>query len=300
MNQQLPARYAWLAVAVALLTAVLKGLACVLTNSVALFSDALESIVNLVTATLLVVLLKVAKAPPDEEHPYGHDKAEYFANGAQGTLILLAAVGIVAAALERFNHPRPPDADSAGLTLATVSALINFLAARFLKRRGQETHSQALSGEADHLMSDVWTSVAVLIGLGLTYATGKAWLDPLSALLVSAVVFKTGWDLLRSFVSGLMDTSLSEEERAKIRAALERYREEHGIDYHALRTRKSGARRFVSLHVLVPGDWSVSRGHQLMDELENDVSGVLSGGVTVLTHLEPLGEACSFDDIELQ
>lgn len=299
MSKHLPARYAWITLGVALATSLLKGTASWLTGSVALLSDALESIVNLVTAAILVVLLRVAKAPPDEEHPYGHDKAEYFANGAQGALILTAAIGIVAAAVERLSHPRALEAGGVGLVLAVSSTLINLATARFLKRRGEETRSQALSGEADHLMSDVWTSVAVLAGFGLTYSTGKAWLDPVAALLVSAIVFKTGVNLLRNFVSGLMDTSLDEHELDKIRTILETYRADFGIDYHALRTRKSGARGFVSLHVLVPGDWTVSRGHQLMDELEKDLSQALSGGVTVLTHLEPLGEPCSFEDIEL-
>jgi len=299
VTERLPTRYAWLTVAVALGTFALKATAAWTTNSVGLFSDALESVVNLVTAFLLVFLLEIAKQPPDDEHPYGHDKAEYFANGVQGTLILLAAFGILASAFQRFLSPQQIEGKTLGLALGAASGLINIIAAGILKKNGRKLNSDALQGEADHLMSDVWTTVAVLAGVGLSAYTGILWLDPLAALAVSFVVFFTGGRLLKNFISGLMDTSLPEEQYQILLNTLDEYKEERGMDYHALRTRVSGARTFISFHVLVPGAWTVSEGHSLLDELEADVSKALEGKITVLTHLEPIEEECSFADIEL-
>jgi cation diffusion facilitator family transporter len=259
----------------------------------------LESVINLTTAFLLVFLLRIANLPPDDDHPYGHDKAEYFANGVQGTLILLAAVGIVGSAIQRFLEPQALQAGVEGLTVAAAAGLLNFLAARYLRLRGKKLRSQALVGEADHLMSDVWTTLAVLVGVGLSIWSNLLWLDPAAALLVSGVVFSTGWKLLRNFVSGMMDTSLPVKSQEAVVETLDRFKEREGLDYHALRSRVSGSRTFVSVHVLVPGAWSVSKGHRLLDEIEADVANSLEGKVTVLTHLEPLGEACSFADIDL-
>ena len=292
------ARYAWLTVGVACLTLLVKSWAAYLTGSVGLFSDALESSINLATALMLVVILRIAKAPPDSDHPYGHDKAEYFANGVQGTLILLAALGIVVAATERFLQPRSLEAEAVGLGLAALAGIINLATALFLKRKAQELRSTALRGEAAHLMSDVWTSAAVVAGLSLVYGTGVSWLDPLAALAVSGVILSTGVQLIKASVSGLMDAALPSESHKALVEVLETYKAERGIDYHALRSRVAGARTFVSVHILVPGLWSVKRGHELLDEIESAI-GAEVNGVTVLTHLEPLEEECSFQDMDL-
>ncbi|MFA5505501.1 MAG: cation diffusion facilitator family transporter [Vulcanimicrobiota bacterium] len=298
MDSKLPIRYAWLTVVAALTTLVLKSGAAWVTGSVGLFSDALESIVNLVTGVTLVVLLKIAKAPPDSNHPYGHDKAEYFANGVQGTLILVAAVGIVVSAVDRFLDPRVLEQGTIGLTLAALAGLVNLLVAGILYRQGKSLNSRALRGEADHLMSDVATSLAVFIGVGLVYYTGSAWLDPLAAVGVSGVIAFTGIKLVRASVKGLMDTALPEQSLEQLEKVLDGFCVRDGITYHALRTRVSGARIFISVHILVPGVWSVKKGHELLEEIEADIGAILPG-VSVMTHLEPIEEPCSFEDMEL-
>ena len=298
MDVRLPIRYAWLTVLAALVTLGLKSGAAWVTNSVGLFSDALESIVNLVTGVTLVALLKIAKAPPDSDHPYGHDKAGYFANGVQGALILVAAVGIVATAMERLMAPVGLEEGGLGLSLALVAGLVNAVVAAILYQQGKNLNSGGLKGEAAHLASDVATSIAVLLGVGLVYTTDIAWLDPLAALLVSLVIAATGLRLVRSSVEGLMDTALPERSLEQLVGVLDGFCERDSITYHALRTRVSGARTFVSVHILVPGMWSVKQGHDLLEEIEGSVKELLPG-VSVLTHLEPVEEPCSFEDIEL-
>ncbi len=293
----LPMRYTYLTVVAALATLSVKFYAAYLTGSVGLFGDAMESIVNLVTSILLVVLVRIAKAPPDDDHPHGHDKAEYFANGVQGTLIILAGAGILAAAVDRLQNPAVLEAGPLGLTLSVVAGLINVVTARLLISAGRSSRSAALLGEAEHLMSDVWTSVAVLVGVGLVYTTGLPWLDPAIAILLCLMLFVIGLRLLKQCVAGLMDESLPKEKQDQVLAILDGYCESHGVTYHALRSRTSGARVFISLHLLVPGQWTVSRGHQLADEVEARIGEAL--GASVLTHLEPLEEASSFDDIHL-
>ena len=298
MNQELPIRYAWLAVIVAFLTLLTKSAAAWLTNSVGLFSDALESIVNLLTAITLVGLLRVAKSPPDSRHPYGHDKAEYFVNVVQGTLIIVAGGGIVVAALQRFLHPKPLHDGFEGMTLAVLAGLMNAALAALLYSRGKELNSGALRGEAAHLLTDVGTSLAVLLGVGMVFLTGIPWLDPAVALLMSIGIMLTGVRLLKESVIGLMDTALPESELVRLKQVLDDFCGHDGIAYHALRTRVSGARTFISLHVLVPGEWTVKRGHELLEELETILAQKFDG-TTVLTHLEPIEEPCSFQDMEL-
>lgn len=297
-DSALPLKYALLTVVAAVLTLSIKFIAAWMTSSVGLFSDAMESIVNLVTSVLLVILLRIAKAPPDDDHPHGHDKAEYFALGVQGTLIILAGVGIASAAIVRFLNPKGLEAVGVGLALSVVAGLINAATAGLLYRVGKAARSKALEGEAAHLMTDVWSSVAVLVGVGTVALSGWGWLDPTIAMVMSLFIFWTGLKLLQQSISGLMDASLPAGSQAKVEEVLERYRKSHGIAYHALRSRIAGARTFVSLHVLVPGSWTVLRGHDLLDEIEAEISQVLDGA-SVLTHLEPIEEETSFQDIEL-
>lgn len=291
-------RFAWLSIVAAVVTIGLKAGAYLLTGSVGLLSDALESVVNLVAAIAALVALTVAQREPDEEHAYGHEKAEYFSSGLEGGLILIAAGSIVFAALPRLAHPEPIDQIGWGLAASTLASFVNLGVARTLFRAGREHRSITLEADARHLLTDVWTSAGVLVGIGAIAVTGWARLDPLIALAIAANIVWTGVGLLRRSALGLLDTALPVDERAAIETVLARYRREAGVEAHALRTRQAGARRFASVHILVPGDWSVNRGHQLLEAIEHDIRTALPG-ITVFTHLEPLGDPTSWDDTML-
>ena len=252
---------------------------------------------NLVAAVAMLGALVVAARPPDPEHAYGHDKAEYFSSGFEGALILVAAAGIIWTAVPRLWDPAPLEQPGAGLAVALAASAINFGAARVLQRAARRHRSITLEADAQHLMTDVWTSVGVLAGVGLVALTGWLWLDPLIALAVAANIIWSGFGLVRRSMLGLLDTSLPDEELRTIQEVLDRY-ERNGIHSHALRTRQAGARRFVSLHVLVPGDWSVQRGHTLLEQIERDIRTALPN-TNVMTHLEPLDDPCSFEDTGL-
>jgi cation diffusion facilitator family transporter len=289
--------FAWLSIAAAVGTIVLKGFAWHLTGSVGLLSDALESLVNLAGAIMALAMLTVAEQPADDRHAYGHGKAEYFSSGFEGLLILIAAIAIGISAIERLQHPEPLSGVGVGLAVLLAASILNLAVARILLAAGREHRSPALEADARHLMTDVWTSAGVVVGVGATVLTGWLWLDPLIALLVAANIVWTGWKLLYRSTSGLMDGALSPDDHARVMDILTRYRAE-GIDYHALRTRESGARRFVELHVLVPGAWTVRRGHDLAERVESDIRGALARA-TVITHVEPLEDPVSQEDIAL-
>lgn len=291
-------RYAWLSVGAAVVTIGLKVVAAWVTGSVGLFSDAVESAVNLVGALMALAMLTVASRPADEDHAYGHHKAEYFSSGLEGGLILLAGLGIAVAAVQRLLAPRPLEAVGEGLVLAAVASGVNLVTAWVLLRAGRRHHSITLEANAHHLLTDVWTSAAVIVGVGLVSWTGLGWLDPVVALAVGGNILRTGYGIVRRSVMGLMDAALVESEVGAVRSVLERYRAEEGIDYHALRTRQAGARKFVSVHVLVPGHWTVNQGHALLERLEADIRRVLPES-TVFTHLESLDDPRSWEDQEL-
>ena len=297
MTHESLARYAWLSIAAALATILLKGLAWWLTGSVGLLSDALESFVNLAGAIVTLLMLGVAALPEDDNHAFGHTKAEYFASGFEGVLILLAAAAIAVAATNRLIHPQPLQQVGAGLAVSVVASLINFGVARVLLRAGRRYHSIALEADAHHLMTDVWTSAGVLVGVAAVAATGWQWLDPLLALAVAANIVWTGWKLLHRSAEGLMDAALPAEQHQVVVQVLERHRGD-GLDYHALRTRQAGARQFVSVHVLVPGAWTVARGHDLAERIEVEIRDLLPRA-TVTTHIEPLEDAASWHDVGL-
>ena len=287
-------RYAWLSIAAAILTIALKAIAYLLTGSVGLLSDAMESFVNLVGALMALAMLTIAARPADEDHAYGHSKAEYFSSGVEGTLILLAAVSIAATAIPRLIHPRPLEQVGLGLGVSVAASLVNLFVARILLRAGNQHHSITLEANAHHLMTDVWTSVGVLVGVGAVALTGWVRLDPVVACLVAANIVWSGVGIVRKSVSGLMDTALPIEDQKRIQKILEPY-VQSGIQYHALRTRQSGTRQFVSFHVLVPGLWTVQRGHQLLENIETDIRRTLPSA-TVFTHLESLNASASGDD----
>ncbi|MCP5267626.1 MAG: cation transporter [Zoogloeaceae bacterium] len=290
-------RFAWLSIAAALATIALKTFAWWLTGSVGLLSDALESGVNLAGALMALSMLTLAALPPDDNHSFGHGKAEYFASGFEGFLILVAAIGIAYAAIDRLLNPLPLAQIGIGLLVSVIASIINLLAARVLLAAGREHRSITLEAEAHHLMTDVWTSAGVIVGVGAVAATGWLWLDPAIALLVAANIVWTGWQLLRRSAAGLMDAALPDEQQEAIIDVLESYRQA-GIDYHALRTRQAGARCFVTVHILVPGAWTVQRGHDLLEELEADIRKAVVHA-SVLTHLEPLEDPVSAHDISL-
>jgi cation diffusion facilitator family transporter len=289
--------YAWLSIAAAVTTLGLKLLAWWLTGSVGLLSDALESLVNLAAAVFALLALWVAARPPDDDHAFGHTKVEYFSSGIEGALILLASAGIAWNAIDRLMHPHPLHAIGIGLAVSVVASVVNLLTARVLMRAGRAAHSVTLQADAHHLMTDVWTSAAVVVGVALVAWTGWQWLDPVIGILLACHILGMGVRLVRESMLGLMDTGLPPEEMSAIQTVLDRYARD-GVQHHALRTRQAGAWRFMSVHVLVPGDWTVSRGHQLAEELEDEIRSSVPR-LTVLTHLEPLEDPASWNDVDL-
>jgi len=287
-------RFAWLSIAAALATAGLKVAAYAVTGSVGLLSDAAESLVNLAGAVMALAMLAVAARPADEEHAYGHGKAEYFASGLEGGLILVAALGIAGAAVPRLIRPAPLQDVGLGLTVCAGAALINLAAALVILRAGKRRRSITLEANARHLLADVWTSGGVLVGVGAVAMTGWQRLDPLVALAVAANIVRTGVGIVRRSIGGLMDAAIEPRDLAAVRAILAGY-EREGVTFHALRTRQAGARRFVSTHVLVPGTWTVQRGHELLDLIEADVRRALPESI-VFTHLESADDPASWED----
>lgn len=287
-------RYAWLPIGAALVTMALKAWAYSATRSVGLLADAVESVVNLAAGLVALAALRVAERPPDEDHVYGHDKAEYFASGAEGALIVLAAATIAISAGERLLHPRPLARLDVGLALAAIAALINLAVGLSLLSTGRRRRSIALRGSGLHLLTDVWSSVAVLVALGAVALTGWGVLDPLVAIAVAAQIAWTGTRLVRSSIGGLMDRTLPAEDVRAAAEVLDGYAD-RGVRYHALRTRRAGARSFVSCHVQVPGSWTVQRGHDLLEEIEEEVRRRLPDA-SVFTHLEPVEDPRSWSD----
>lgn len=290
-------RYAWLSIAAAIVTIGLKFAAYLITGSVGLLSDAAESLVNLVGAVVALIMLSIAARPPDDEHAYGHGKAEYFSSGVEGALIFIAALTIGYQAITRLLNPQPIESVGIGLIVAGIASVINLGVALVLKRAGRQYDSITLEADAQHLLTDVWTSVGVIVAVGAVALTGWYILDPLIALAVAANIVWTGYQLVRRSVLGLMDTALPTGELTKINAVIDNYKA-GGVQFHALRSRQAGARRFVSMHVLVPGDWTVQRGHQLLEQIESDIRAKLPN-ITVFTHLEALNDPASYDDTKL-
>ena len=290
--------YAMLSIAAAVVTIGLKFGAYLVTGSVGLFSDAAESVVNLVAAVAALWALIYAARPPDEEHAYGHNKAEYFASGLESALILITAVGIGYTAWGRLMEPQPLQNVGLGLSLTLVAAVLNGGVALVILRAGRRLRSITLRADAQHLLTDVWTSLGVVAGVLTAQLTGWYVLDPLIALLVAANIVWTGVRLLNDTAHGLLDTALPPDEQVAISDVLSRYKQQ-GIRFHALRTRTSGQRRFVSMHVLVPGRWTVQRGHDLSERIEKDLAGALGGNTTFFIHVEPSEDPASFADQSL-
>ncbi|MBF0328880.1 MAG: cation transporter [Nitrospirae bacterium] len=290
-------RFAWLSISAAIATMALKTAAYLLTGSVGLLSDAIESLVNLVGAIMALAMLTLAARPADDDHHYGHSKAEYFSSGVEGTLILIAAISIGVAAAQRLISPRPLEQVGLGLVVSVAASVVNLVVAIVLLKAAKNYDSITLKANAHHLLTDVWTSAGVIVAVAAVAFTGWERLDPIVAIIVAGNIVWSGIRIVRESVLGLMDTALPVEEMNAIEKVLELYCEKE-IKCHALRTRQSGSHRFVSLHVLVPGDWTVDRGHKLLERMEADIRSALPN-VTVMTHLESIHDPASWDDARL-
>lgn len=288
-------RFAWLSIAAALTTIALKTSAYFLTGSVGLLSDAVESLVNLAGALMALGMLTIAARPPDDDHTFGHSKAEYFASGVEGLLILSAALAIGYTAVSRLLDPQPLEQMGVGLLVSSAASLVNFVVARILLQAGKKYHSITLEADAKHLMTDVWTSIGVIGGLAVAAVSGWSILDPLVALAVAANIVWTAIDLLRRSVNGLMDAALPEAEQQQIATIMAQYRQKQ-VDFHALRTRQAASRRFISVHLLVPGNWTVHDAHHIAEDFESDIRSAL-GDAIIHTHLEPIDDEISMTDI---
>jgi cation diffusion facilitator family transporter len=291
-------RYAWLSIAAALATIGLKTLAWWITGSVGLLSDALESLVNLAAALFALSMLRLAAAPPDEHHPYGFSKAEYFSAGVEGALIVLAAAGILLTAIPRLISPQPLEAPLLGLAISFLASLINLGTALVLLRIGRRHHSITLEADGQHLLTDVWTSAGVIIGVALVFATGWLLLDPLVALAVAAHIIWIGIGLVRRSFKGLLDAAISPDDQREVTKLFAEYSRRYGVKFHAFRTRQAGARRFISFHILVPDAWSVAQAHRLSEEIEERIRSLVENA-GVFTHIEPISDPSSYDDERL-
>lgn len=304
MQQELAAnrasltRFAWLSIAAALATIALKTGAYLLTGSVGLLSDALESLVNLAGGIMALSMLTIAARPADDSHVYGHSKAEYFASFTEGLLVLGAAAGIVSAAISRLIRPQELEQLGLGLAVSLAASVINFVVARILFRVGREQRSITLEADAQHLMTDVWTSAGVIGGVAIAGFTGWGVLDSLVAIVVALNILWTGVQLVGRSISGLMDAALPRQERSLIEAVMQKYNS-RGVTFHALRTRQAAARRFVSVHMLVPGEWTVHDAHHMAEDFEADIRAALGGVTTVFTHIEPVEDELSMEDMFL-
>lgn len=294
MSGRSPGFYIGLSVATSLVTIVLKFGAYFLTGSVGLLSDALESFVNLGAALVAAVTLSYAHSGEDEDHNFGHEKAEYFSSGIEGALIFVAAAAIIWSAVPRLAAPQPLEQVGLGLALSVAAAGANLLCGWFLLKGAREHRSITLEADAHHLLTDVWTTAGVIAAVAVVHFTGWLVLDPVIAIVVALQILWTGWSLIRRSFDGLMDRAIPEEERARIAAILDQVKARGG-DYHRLRTRVSGKKSFVDVHLLVPGTMTVHEGHDLAHRLESEIEAAIPH-VEVLTHLESIDDPRSWED----
>ena len=291
-------KFAWLSIFTAVATISLKSIAYFLTGSVGLLSDALESLVNLAAAIIALTMLKIAEQPPDEEHRYGHSKAEYFASIMEGLFIFVAAVAIIVSAVNRIIHPKIIEQAYIGLGISITASIINYVVSVKLLKVGKKYHSITLEADGHHLMTDVITSIGVIVAVFLVAVTGWQILDPIVAIFVAFNIILTGYKLMKRSVLGLLDSSISSEEINIIKSILNKY-ERKGLKFHGLRTRQSAQRRFVDFHVLTPGNWSVRKGHDILEDIEKEIRDSIDK-VTISTHLEPVEDPRSHEDISIE
>jgi cation diffusion facilitator family transporter len=288
-RQSSAARLAAGSVAVAVAVLALKAVAWWVTGSVALYADALESIVNVAAALAALLAVRLSALPPDANHPYGHAKVEYFSAVLEGALIIVAALLILHAAWGAFMAPRAPDQVGIGLAVAAVASGVNAAWALFLSKRAKALRSPALMADARHLWSDVVTSAGVLVGVGLVTLTGILWLDPLMAALTAVNILISGGRLLRESVGGLMDEAVPPATLERIRRIVAE-QASGAIEAHDLRSRHAGRHTFLEFHLVVPGDMRVSESHEICDRIEAALKAELEGAIITI-HVEPEGKA---------
>ena len=287
-------KYAWLSIAAAVVTIALKTGAYLLTGSVGLLSDAAESVVNLVAAVIALVALTIAARPADDNHHYGHGKAEYFSAGIEGLMIFVAAALIIVSAVNRLMHPQELESLGIGLAITLLATAVNGAVGWLLIRVGRQHRSATLVADGKHLMTDVWTSVGVVVGVGLVAITGWLPLDSLVAIAVAVNILWMGWRLVASSTTSLLDAALPPADVALVAEILTKHTSDE-VHFHGLQTRESGRQRFVSVHVLVPGAWTVQHAHDVVEIVEDDIRAALDQ-VNVTTHLEPSEDERSYAD----
>ncbi|WP_313381570.1 cation diffusion facilitator family transporter [Proteiniphilum saccharofermentans] len=289
-------RFISLSIAAAIVTILLKFYAYYVTGSMGFLSDALESFVNLFAAIFALVMLNISQKPADKEHEFGHSKAEYFSSAAEGALILIAAFTIIWSAVPRLIDPRPIENINTGLLFSLLASLVNLAVGMTLVRNGKKRRSLLLEADGKHLMADVWTSAGVIVAIVIVKFTGWLIVDPIIAILVALHIIYTGYRLISRSASGLMDASIPDEDLEKITNYLDSLNDQK-IEYHSLLTRVAGRRKFIAMHILVPGKWTVKEAHDYADEIEETIVNMFDEPVTVHTHLEPVEDPASMKDI---
>lgn len=287
-EQRLLERFMWLSIAAAVVTICLKVAAAWVTGSVGFLSDAIESLINLVAALVGLWALKLAAKPADANHNFGHAKAEYFSAQVEGAMILVAAIIIIVTAIGRILNPQPVEQLGIGLLFSVISTLVNLGVGLVLVSSGEKYRSSTLAADGKHLLTDVWTTVGVIVSMVLVGLTGWQVLDPIVALVVGANILFTGYRLLRSAMLGLLSEALPPDEVAKIREYLSGFEASHGVAFTSLRTAAFGRGRLINVTMQVPGEWTVSRSHKLADDIEEGLATTLGGAETIV-HVEPLG-----------
>lgn len=286
----------YFSIAAAVITIGLKFMAYSQTGSMGFFSDALESFVNLFAAIVALILLHISEKPADRGHEYGHGKAEYFSSAIEGALILIAAFSIIYTSVPRILNPQPLENLGIGTLYSIGASLINLFAGLTLIRNGKKHKSMILEADGKHLLTDVWTSAGVIVGILLVKFTGFYVLDPIIAIIVALNIVYTGYKLISRSASGLMDAAIPQEEIKRITDYLGSLKEQK-MEYHSLLTRQAGQRKFISFHLLVPGKWTVKEGHDRADEIELHIESMFDELTTVISHLEPIDDPISFTDI---
>lgn len=298
MSNNVAKKFIYLSIAAAVVTIVLKFYAYYLTRSMGLFSDALESFVNLIAAVIALIMLNLSAKPADEEHEFGHTKAEYFSSAIEGALILLAAISIIYSAIPNLIHPTQLENVSIGLIISLSASLVNLAVGQILIRNGKKMKSLVLEADGKHLMTDVYTSVGVILAILLVKFTGWLILDPIIAIAVALNIVYTGYQLVSRSASGLMDESINEDEIKKITTYLDTFKSEN-IEYHSFKTRQAGQRKFISFHLLMPGEKTVKQGHDKADEIEEYIEHMFKEPVMVSTHIEPIEDPASMKAEEI-
>lgn len=290
-------RFLHLSILAALTTILLKFAAYFQTGSMGFFSDALESLVNLFAAIIALILLHLSEKPADEEHEFGHGKAQYFSSALEGALIFIAAFSIIYTSIPKIFNPQPLNNIGAGSLLSVAAAVVNLVVGYILLKKGKKYDSIILEADGKHLIADVLTSIGVILGVVLVKVTGFYFLDPIIAIAVALYIVYIGFKLISRSTSELMDAAIPKEEQQMVVEYLDSLTEKN-IEYHSLLTRKAGYRKFITLHLLVPGDWSVQKGHDCAEAIEQNIEQMFgNANVTVTSHIEPLEDPVSFNDI---